>query len=587
MMSRHTSTPSRQLREAAADSRLRWLRMLFLITIGAALTLEAQSSAPDPLVSIGGLFHSNVSSWLDCSIKDCSLKFANVKVIFSVLEITLFVIFVLWLLLVRGGRGRQRAKFDRGTLFVPLLVFAGMLALGVLNGITKGGGDSTIALWEVRGFLMMFVMYFLGGIFLTAEDHINKLTWVVLISAGILATDNIIRWWFLYHNQAISDLGYDHIDSIVLVFAALLCVNLLLFGGTRAQVRYSVILLPVILVALEVMQRRAAFAILAVGMVVLVLVILRLRPRLFWTVVLPCLFVVLLYLGAFWNTPGSLGQPSRAISSMFTPDPRDAASNYYRLVEKLNIQANIATSPILGLGFGQQFSFYYPMPDLSFWPFWHYTPHNAVLWVWLKDGALGFAAFFWLLGRAVYDGSVALESQREHWQLVATIRRALARRRGRPVAAEKKRPADLPLGFDHLLRTRGERPGRRHGRSAGAQSEFAWNIPSWERREGKTSNTAPPRGAVALFATAICLVPMQIAFSYVDLGLTSERDLLLLGLMLGILARAQVQLRRDLGAEGRAVRKRGRPVVAPTFAADEPSAEPAGTVPSQPGTTLD
>src|SRR5581483_6173946 len=91
-------TTRRRLREAHVDTRLRQLRTLFFVIIGAALALESQSSSSDPLAFAGFLFHSNVSSWLDCSIKDCSLKFASVKIIFSGLEISLAVLVVLWLL---------------------------------------------------------------------------------------------------------------------------------------------------------------------------------------------------------------------------------------------------------------------------------------------------------------------------------------------------------------------------------------------------------------------------------------------------------------------------------------------------------
>jgi hypothetical protein len=584
-----TRTTSRRFQELPTDSRLRWLRTAFLIIVGAALALESESSSEDPLAWIGFYFHSNVSSWLDCSIKDCSLKFADVKVILSVLEISLLAVFVLWLLVAR--KQRKYFRFDKGTLLIPLLVFAGMLGLGLLNGVSRGGGDLTIALWEVRGFLMMIAMYFLAGIFLTSEDHINSLVWVVFIAAGILATDNILRWWFVYHYVSMDDLAYDHIDSVVLVFAALLAINLLLFGGTRNQRRYAMILLPVIFIAMEVMKRRAAFAILGVGVVAMTIIILRLRPRLFWQIVVPCLFLAGIYLIIFWNNTGTLGQPARAISSMITPDPRDYASNIYRTIERADILANISTSPILGLGFGQPFLFYFALPDLSWWPFWHYTPHNAVLWVWLKDGALGFAALMWLLSRAVYDGSVALETQREQWDVVAALRRALRRRRGRSSAQGEKFPADLPLGFG-VVRNRARRAkasGRQRLRSERSEPEIAWNVPSWERSNDKKSHTAAPSGVIALLVSAICLIPVQITFSYVDLGLTSERDLLLFGLILGVLARARVPLAtlgRIRDPEARAARRRTRPGVPSASMQDEQSAEPAGTVSSYPGDPL-
>ncbi len=86
---------------------------------------------------------------------------------------------------------------------------------------------------------------------------------------------------------------------------------------------------------------------------------------------------------------------------MREPDPRDAASNLYRDLEKINVRATIASDPLLGVGFGRQFLFVVGMPDLSFWPFWHYQPHHNILWVWLKIGAIGFIIFWVVMGSTV------------------------------------------------------------------------------------------------------------------------------------------------------------------------------------------
>jgi len=95
---------------------------------------------------------------------------------------------------------------------------------------------------------------------------------------------------------------------------------------------------------------------------------------------------------------------------------------------------------------------------------------------------------------------------------------------------------------------------------------------------------------IAFVATAICLIPMQITFSYVDLGLTSERDLLFFGLILGILARAQVPIEgliRRRNSQSQAMRRRTRPYAVPGYAPDDQPAEPAGTVSSRPGEPFD
>ena len=46
-----------------------------------------------------------------------------------------------------------------------------------------------------------------------------------------------------------------------------------------------------------------------------------------------------------------------------------------------------------------------PLPDISFFEFWEYLPHNSVLWVWLKIGFFGFVAMLFLFARAVQHGT--------------------------------------------------------------------------------------------------------------------------------------------------------------------------------------
>lgn len=497
---------------------------LFLTVVFLALMLESSGTLADPVARLGLDFHADLTQAI------------HIHIIVSIFEILVIVACILWLF--RGARAKREAPFQRGTLFTLILVFAGMLLFGVLYGQMRGGATLTEALWEVRGFLMMITAYLLIGMFVQTEREANQFTWVLLIAPGLLAAEDIIRAITLSKSVAGNDVAYDHVDSVVVGCAMLLCIAIITYGGTRWQKRYAYAALPVMIVCLLVMKRRAAFPVVGIGVIVLVIFLLRLRPRLFWKYVPPLAIILAIYLAAFWNNQGTLGQPARAISSQFTPDPRDLASNLYRNIERADILANIRQAPITGLGYGQPFVFYYQLPNLSWWPFWHFETHNAVLWVWMKNGAVGFLAFFWLLGRGVYDGSKAVETQREEWALVAELRKRFSRRR-----SEYMDGSVANTGMHHIMyRTTGA-PTQHSGRKKrGHVPGLGLNVPAWERSDDKKSVTAQRSAALALLVVAVCMIPMQVIYSYVDLGLTSERDMLLFGLMLGVIARGHTLL---------------------------------------------
>ncbi|MBF6591139.1 MAG: O-antigen ligase family protein [Ktedonobacterales bacterium] len=504
---------------------------LFLLTIFAALALEAQGKG-DSWANIAWYFHADLSSW------------AGVRIVMSLLEILLLLSALLWLTAAR--RQHPRLRLTRGVFATPLLVFTLLLAFGVLFGFAQSGANLTIALWEIRGFAMMVGAYLLAGMFLRTASDLERFLWTVLLASSALAVANILRWALVLRTSGRSyDLAYDHGDALILAVAAILCVSLLFFGGTRAQRRFAVVALPLFIVAMAIMERRSAFVVLGVGLGICALFVLRLRPRAFWKVCAPVAVLIGLYLVVFWNNTGFLGQPARAISSMFNPDTRDAASNLYRDLEKIDILFNIQRAPMTGLGFGQQYTFFVPLPDLSFWPFWHYMPHNSILWLWMKDGALGFFAFWWLFGRAAYDGSRALVTQREQWAILSATQRRIGWRQRPPHGAQRAG-----------ITSQGPTSATSSAPISGPSGARPLSRGTARRTRGRRQD-ARQSGTVALLVTCVAMIPMLVTFAYVDLGLTNERVLLFVGLLLGILARAHVVLgippakkRRSLGRAG-------------------------------------
>ena len=488
----------------------------FIVTIFLDLLLETNGMLKDPWAFLAWHYQADLSSWI------------GIRIVATPLEISIIVAMLLWL--GRSQMLKRTQPFQPGTLIVPVLAFGFFVLAGLIYGKIRPWGNFTVGLWEVRGFLMLIAVYLATGMFIRSDRDVNRLVWTVLVSTFMLSVENILRWRIYLKGLPQNDLAYDHVDSVLIDTSIILCVGLFAFGGTRKQQRFAMLALPVFMFALLVMKRRAAFPVLAIGLIVLSLFILRLRPHIFWRFFPPVAAVIGVYLALFWRNTSVWGQPARAVSSLISPDPRDYASNLYRTLEKMDIVANIKSAPFLGLGFGQPFHFYYSLPNLSFWPFWRYTTHNAILWIWMKDGILGFIAFWILVGLAAYEGSKVVETQREEWALVRFVRRVLAGRRGAH-SLMKKAPVYGPV----LLRQADDpRTGRRteHSRTG----PLGLNVPAWERSDSRRSVTARRSGTLALLVTAISLIPMQVMYSYVDLGLTSERCMLLFGLMLGLIA---------------------------------------------------
>lgn len=498
---------------------MKFARWLFFGTLTIGLMTEMQPPVADSLAQIGWYLHQDLK------------HVSPINIAFTLIELCLIACVLCWF--ARGQLARRHYPFIQGRLNAPIIAFGAAITLGVLWAMRQPGDNLVYALFEVRDFGILICVYFLIGMLVRDERDLSTLVWCVLIACMVLALENIYRFFFILTPATMSDLSYDHNDSLILAFGVVLSAALLAFGGTRRQRRFACLLIPITIVCMGVMQRRAAFAILPIGLIGLAIIFYRLRPKQFWRVV-PALTLVLgLYTAAFWNNQGVFGQPVRAFRSQISPDPRDAASNLYRVIEHLDIVMNIQSSPVMGLGFGQKYTFYYPLPDLSFWQFWHYTSHNAVIWVWMDGGVPAFFTFFWLLGSGAYQGAQEIAVRREAWSL-SRLRLRRRRRRSRDAKAS--------------TRTRAT-----HETTPDPPVTAPWDTAAHRRPHGRSeSKTTPTSGsAIALIAAGVCLIGMQVAFSYVDLGLSADRTMLLLGTLLGVMGRtyvsASTRQRRKLG----------------------------------------
>jgi hypothetical protein len=364
------------------------------------LVLVFEPGVADPLMLPGTYLHGGLSSLIGLS-----------GAIASPLELLLVLTFLVWIgqVVLRRGAGLRG-----GGLLWPVLLFTLALVAGLVRGVASGG-NLNVALWEARSLFYVVICYLLAANTVRTRRHVQWLMAVTVGASGLFALEGAYRKVVLIDGQVLDvpkDFLFAHDTVVFLGTLIVAAIAQQTFGAARWQRLAGLLLVPLTGYTLLATERRAGYIGLVVALLACALVFLVAHRKAFFLFSLPLLIGGAIYLPLFWNNTGLAGQPARAVRSLTQPDPRDAASNYYRVLETHNVRTTILANPVLGVGFGQPFYFVVPLPSLAWWPFWHYEPHNNVLWVWLKTGAGGFIVFWTLMGTAVARAAFLVKTLR-------------------------------------------------------------------------------------------------------------------------------------------------------------------------------
>jgi hypothetical protein len=319
------------------------------------------------------------------------------------------VLLIVTILRVVVGCFNRGRPLVRGPLFGPMLVFGAMVVMGEVNGLLTGG-DFKVTLWEIRPLFYFVILYILAINTVTDPRHVRAILWLTVLGTGLRALYGI--WVFTQipaDLQATAETVIEHDDSLFFAAAVALVIAALIWRKQlpRAFVLATVVVLPVAAIMMELNKRRAVFlcvALILFSMIPVVWANLRskeMRQR-FVAALAVAAALGGIYLAVFWNHSGGIAAPAAAIKSYFQPDERDYLSNLYRDEENTNVRATFAGSPLIGVGFGKQMDIVVPMVDLtSKWALQLYMPHNNMLWLWMRMGILGFAAFWTTIAAAL------------------------------------------------------------------------------------------------------------------------------------------------------------------------------------------
>ena len=359
-------------------------------------------------------------------------------------EILMLTVILIWVFQAVSTRSLVLPK---GPLVTAYLLFAVVLVGAEVHGMLSRGNYLN-SLWELRPQAYGFVAFILAATLVKDRGDLRRLVYLFFATVGIKAALSLFRYFVtLQRKTAGLESIMAHEESYFFAVFLIAVAAAVLWYAHRRQLWPLLALTPLVALALVVNQRRAGDLAAAAALVVVVVLAIRFnsavsRERLIFLSFVAAL-AMSVFLLVFWNhTYGTIGELVRPYRSLFEPDPRDASSNLYRLAENANILVTTRLSPLVGIGFGLPMRVVYPMADISLiYPLWNIIPHNTLLWIGMRMGAVGNMTFFGLIGMGVLTATRQLAIRKD------PLLRAVAACAVAAIAAELVQ-GDLDLQLD-------------------------------------------------------------------------------------------------------------------------------------------
>lgn len=328
----------------------------------------------------------------------------------------ILLLMVLFIYFVKGAEWGPR-WFPRTHVSVALRAVIACVVLAVVIGQAHHG-DLRVALMEARPYVYLAATYFLAAVFIRDRRAIRAMLWAFVGTVGFKAVQGTYVWVLNRHMYPKPESYISHEASYFFVIYMVLVLALWLYDQRGSMRTWATRMLPLVIFANTVNDRRAAWEMLGGALLcfgVITYKALPIRRHVLGKAIVGLILVSAVYFPVMWNSNSSLGMPARAIKSQIAPSARDADSDMYRVQENANLELNIKQDGLLGRGFGVKIDYALPITDISQDdPLIAYIPHNDVLDVLMRMGLLGGVAMWGLIAVAIISGfRLAMSRDRE------------------------------------------------------------------------------------------------------------------------------------------------------------------------------
>lgn len=307
---------------------------------------------------------------------------------------------------------QRRFRLNRIAAWGGFLMLFAWMVFSLLQGM-RTGGDFLVALWEVRALFYFALLYIMVPQIIQTKSQLKMLFWVFIAVISIKALQGVFRFaamGFSFQGRAALT---SHEDPIFMITLIILLFALWLFGS-RNRHRTVLSWLSVLLAAgFLVSLRRAAIASLAVSMVALFMLLPAQKQRTFLKWSLPIVLLMGAYGAVSWDSQSKWARPVQMVKSgvLMTEveqNSEDYYSNLFRSHENYNLSVTVRQAPLMGTGYGKKFDQPLDLADIGF-PLKDYIPHNQILWVFAKTGAIGFFLFWLFFNAFAFQGAYILQ----------------------------------------------------------------------------------------------------------------------------------------------------------------------------------
>lgn len=378
------------------------VRGVYVLTAGAAMIEVFPANFPDSFTDRVPLFLNlnNSAGLTGLSINPAEILMLTVA-----------------LVAIARANSERKLRWPSGRLVAAYCLYVLVVLGAEVHGLVTGG-DFKLSLWEIRPQVYGFILFFMTTTLVVDRSQLKRLAIVFLLAVSVKALVGDFRYFVTLHGTIGQLSVLAHEDSYFLGMSIIAGLASLIWLKNRRLVIPLGLMSALALVALLANGRRAGIDALAAGAAVILLLAFRfepdLRKRVAW------LSVVLViagaaFIGYAWDKQyGIQAQLVRPIRSLVDPSARDFSSDSYRIAETANLRFTFQTSPLIGVGFGSPFYIVFPMADISkTYPLWNVIPHNSLMWVGMRMGTIGFAAFWGLIGLALLEGFYVMDRRRD------------------------------------------------------------------------------------------------------------------------------------------------------------------------------